>query len=115
MKVSASPVIAVATALAAGATLTLSACGQKGALYLPQRNGTVVGGSSVPPPAQSGPAMPAPAPQPQSAPGQTIPGTPAQPLTTPPRDAAQDPPPRNAQPGQPPKKNPDDSDSAPPQ
>jgi hypothetical protein len=91
---------------AACALLTLCACGQKGALYLPQRNGTVITGGGVPPPAQSGPAVPAPAPQPQSAPGQTIPGSPAQPLTTPPRDASQaPPPPRDAQQAAPPQRD----------
>jgi predicted small lipoprotein YifL len=98
---------------AACALLILCACGQKGALYLPQKNGTVVSGAGVPPPAQSGPAVPAPAPQPQSAPEQTIPGTPAQPLTTPPQDGSQvaPPPPRDTQQAAPPKRNHDADDS----
>jgi predicted small lipoprotein YifL len=44
----------------------LSACGQKGALYLPPRNGTVVtrpAGATAPP---ETPSNPAPAPQDQS-------------------------------------------------
>jgi len=82
--------------LVTGALLTLAACGQKGPLYLPDRNASVVGGG-VPPPAQSAPAVPAPAPQPQSTPEQTLPGTPAEPLATPPPQGTQPapPPPRN--------------------
>ena len=78
--------------LVTGALLTLAACGQKGPLYLPDRNASVVGGG-VPPPAQSAPAVPAPAPQPQSTPEQTLPGAPAEPLATPPQGAQPPPPP----------------------
>jgi predicted small lipoprotein YifL len=99
--------VAIATALGSGALLALSGCGQKGPLYLPDKNASVI---RAPPPAQSGPAVPAPAPQSQSAPGQTIAGTPAQPLTEPPAAA----PPPAASPASPPKKN-DDGDSQTPQ
>jgi hypothetical protein len=92
--------------LATGGLLALCGCGQKGPLYLPDRNPSVVGGG-VPPPAQSRLAVPAPAPQPQSAPEQTIPGSPAQPIVT----SVQDPPGRDAHPQQPPKKNSNDSDA----
>jgi predicted small lipoprotein YifL len=97
MRLSASAAVSVAAAFAAAAALlTLAACGQKGPLYLPDKNASVVGGG-VPPPAQSGPAVPAPAPQPQSTPEQTLPGTPAEPLSTPPPQDAQPapPPPRD--------------------
>jgi Prokaryotic lipoprotein-attachment site len=94
-----------ALSLATSALLALGGCGQKGPLYLPDRNPSVVGGG-VPPPAQSRLAVPAPAPQPQSAPEHTIPGSPAQPIVTP----AQDAPPRDKQAQQPPKKNSNDSD-----
>lgn len=96
--------------LATSVLLALCGCGQKGPLYLPDRNPSVVGGG-VPPPAQSRLAVPAPAPQPQSAPEHTISGTPAQPIVTP----AQDPPGRDAHAQQPPKKNANDSDSPAPQ
>jgi len=76
--------VVVPAALGAGALLVLTACGQKGPLYLPEKNASVM---RAPPPAQSGPAVPAPAPQAQSAPGQTIAGTPAQPLSEPPTAA----------------------------
>jgi predicted small lipoprotein YifL len=109
-KFPASAAVAAAAALVAGAVLTLAGCGQKGPLYLPDKNATVVGGS-VPPPAQSGPAVPAPAPQPQSAPEQTIAGTPPQPVTLPP--AAAPPTAAPAPPGTPPKK--DDGDTQTPQ
>ena len=91
--------------LAISALLVLGGCGQKGPLYLPDRNPSVVGGG-VPPPAQSRLAVPAPAPQPQSAPEHTIAGSPAQPIVTP----AQDAPPRDKNPQQPPKKDPNESD-----
>ena len=102
MRVSAS---SSAVLLASGALLVLGGCGQKGALYLPDRNPSVVGGG-VPPPAQSRLAVPAPAPQPQSAPEHTIAGSPAQPIVTPVQDAPahdKDPQPR-------PKKDPNGSD-----
>ena len=88
------------------ALLALCGCGQKGPLYLPDRNPSVVGGG-VPPPAQSRLHVPAPAPQPQSAPEQTIPGSPAQPIVTPAEEA----PPRDKQPQPPPKKDSKDNDS----
>lgn len=90
--------------LALGGSLALCACGQKGPLYLPDRNPSVVGG--VPPPAQSRVAVPAPAPQPQSAPEQTVPGTPAPPLAVP----VQEPPSSDAHTGHPSKGDPDESD-----
>lgn len=83
----------------------LYGCGQKGALYLPDKNPSVVG-AGVPPPAQSRLAVPAPAPQPQSAPEQTIPGSPAQPIVT----SAQAPPGRDTHPQLPPKKDSNASD-----
>ena len=91
--------------LAGGALLALCGCGQKGPLYLPDKNPSVVGGG-VPPPAQSRLAVPAPAPLPQSAPEQTVPGSPAQPIVAPLQDA----PARDANPQQPPKKNSPDTD-----
>jgi predicted small lipoprotein YifL len=92
--------------LATSGMLALCGCGQKGPLYLPDRNPSVVGGG-VAPPAQSRLAVPAPAPQPQSAPERTIPGSPARPIVTPVQDA----PARDANPQPPPKKNSNDSDS----
>jgi predicted small lipoprotein YifL len=53
-----------ATWVRAGAlTLLLAGCGQKGALYLPDKNPQVVTTPAAPPlPAQSAPAPPTPAP-----------------------------------------------------
>ena len=102
-------IVSTSTLLCAAALLALGGCGQKGPLYLPDRNPSVVGGG-VPPPAQSRLAVPAPAPQPQSAPEQTIPGSPAQPLVTP--QAA---PPRDTHSQPPPKRDSADSDSPAPQ
>jgi hypothetical protein len=102
--------VAASTLLLATAVLALGGCGQKGPLYLPDRNPSVVGGG-VPPPAQSRLAVPAPAPQPQSAPEQTIPGSPAQPLVTPMQNA----PPRDVHVEPPPKRDSADSDSPAPQ
>jgi predicted small lipoprotein YifL len=60
-----------AALLGVGAALTLTACGQKGALYLPDKNAQVVttaAASPVPeqsaPPAPATPATPAPPPKP---------------------------------------------------
>jgi predicted small lipoprotein YifL len=56
-----------AALLGVGAALTLTACGQKGALYLPDKNAQVVTTAAAPPvPEQSAPATPAtPAPPPK--------------------------------------------------
>lgn len=102
--------VSASTLLVATAVLALGGCGQKGPLYLPDRNPSVVGGG-VPPPAQSRLAVPAPAPQAQSAPEQTIPGSPAQPLVKPVQNA----PPRDTHAEQPPKRDSADSDSPAPQ
>ena len=102
--------VSKSTLVLAATLLALGGCGQKGPLYLPDRNPSVVGGG-VPPPAQSRLAVPAPAPQPQSAPEQTIPGSPAQPLLTPVQNA----PPRDTHAQQPPKRDSTDSDSPAPQ
>jgi hypothetical protein len=102
--------VSTSTLILATTLLALGGCGQKGPLYLPDRNPSVVGGG-VPPPAQSRLAVPAPAPQPQSAPEQTIPGSPAQPLVTPVQDA----PARDVHPQQPPKRDSADNDSPAPQ
>jgi len=64
--------------LAGGAALLLAGCGQKGALYLPDKNAQVVTIPAAPPtPTQSAPSQPAP--EPQSAPASTPPATPAPP------------------------------------
>jgi len=48
--------------LAGGAALLLAGCGQKGALYLPDKNAQVVTTAAAPPePAQSAPVPPTPA------------------------------------------------------
>jgi len=96
--------------LAIGGLLALYGCGQKGPLYLPDKNPSEVG-RAVPPPPQSRLPVPAPTPQPQSAPEQTIPGSLAQPIVTP----VQDTPVRDANPQPPPKKNTNDSDPPAPQ
>jgi predicted small lipoprotein YifL len=64
-----------ASVLAVGMALMLAACGQKGALYLPDKNAAIV----TPPPAA--PAQSA-APQPQAAPSQPPQATPATPKKT---------------------------------
>jgi predicted small lipoprotein YifL len=51
------------------ATLTLTGCGQKGPLYLPEKGGAVVTAPATAPaapPAPGQPPQPSPAPQPQS-------------------------------------------------
>lgn len=47
--------------LAGAVTLLLAGCGQKGALYLPDKNAQVVTTPAAPPPAQPAPAPPTPA------------------------------------------------------
>src|ERR1700730_2706778 len=83
-----------AALLGVGAALTLTACGQKGALYLPDRNPQVITTPAAPPgPAQPSPSQSSPAPPaPQSSAGQPTPaesvtaaptpGTPAPPKPT---------------------------------
>jgi len=64
--------------LTLGATLLAAGCGQKGALYLPDKNTQVITIPAAPPTAtQSVPSQPAP--EPQSVPPSTPPATPAPP------------------------------------
>ena len=64
--------------LTLGATLLAAGCGQKGALYLPDRNAQVITIPAAPPTAtQSVPSQPAP--EPQSVPAPTPSATPAPP------------------------------------
>jgi predicted small lipoprotein YifL len=67
-----------ASVLAAGMALMLAACGQKGALYLPDKSAAIV---TPPPGAPAAPAQSA-APQPQAAPSQPPQATPATPKKT---------------------------------
>lgn len=67
-----------ASVLAVGMALTLAACGQKGALYLPDKNAAIV---APPPGAPAAPAQSA-APQPQATPSQPPRPTPAAPKKT---------------------------------
>jgi len=72
---------------AVSAALAVTACGQKGPLYLPEKGGQVVTTSATAStPGQSAPRQPSPTPQAQSAPGQTM-VTPALPAQTPPPPA----------------------------
>jgi predicted small lipoprotein YifL len=71
--------------IAAGAALLVSACGQKGPLYLPDKGAAVV---TAPAAAQEQPAVPAASPP---APAPATPAAPAQPK---PEDKDQDPAPK---------------------
>ena len=67
---------------AVSAALIVSACGQKGPLYLPEKGGQVVTTSATAAtPGQAAPRQPSPTPQAQSAPEQTL-VTPALPAQT---------------------------------
>ena len=64
--------------LALGAALLAAGCGQKGALYLPDKNTQMITIPAAPPtPAQSAASQPAP--EPQSVPAPTPSATPAPP------------------------------------
>jgi len=66
-------------AVAAAAALTvLTGCGQKGALYLPDKNAAVVT-SAPPPPESPTPSAPAPQPPAEAAPAPSSPESPAPP------------------------------------
>jgi predicted small lipoprotein YifL len=65
---------------ALGAALLAAGCGQKGPLYLPDRNAPVVTAPATQPqPAPATQPQPAPATQPQPAPAQPVPASPAHP------------------------------------
>jgi predicted small lipoprotein YifL len=65
--------------LVVGAALAITACGQKGPLYLPEKSAAVVTGPAAAPAAPQSapaPAPPAPAPAPQTIPAQSAPAQP---------------------------------------